>query len=55
MATGSRAPPGWLRFVRTRVPVDIEVFEELSKEPIPNNMKNWWYALGGTPLMLLII
>ncbi len=47
--------PSWLRFVRSRVPVDIEVFEELSKEPIPNHMKNWWYALGGTPLMLLLI
>lgn len=41
------------RFIRERVPVDIEIFEELSKEPIPHHMKNWWYALGGTPLILL--
>lgn len=41
------------RFFKERIPVDIEVFEELSKEPIPHHMKNWWYALGGTPLMLL--
>ncbi len=47
--------PAWLRFVRERVPVNIEVFEELSKEPIPNHMKNWWYCLGGTPLMLLAV
>jgi quinol-cytochrome oxidoreductase complex cytochrome b subunit len=47
--------PGWLRFLRERVPVNLEYFEELSKEPIPNHMKNWWYCLGGTPLMLLVI
>jgi quinol-cytochrome oxidoreductase complex cytochrome b subunit len=43
----------WQRFIKERVPVDIEIFEELSKEPIPHHMKNWWYALGGTPLILL--
>lgn len=47
--------PKWLRFLRERVPVNIEVFEELSKEPIPHHMKNWWYCLGGTPLMLLAV
>jgi quinol-cytochrome oxidoreductase complex cytochrome b subunit len=47
--------PAWLRFLRQRVPVNVEVFEELSKEPIPNHMKNWWYCLGGTPLMLLAV
>jgi quinol-cytochrome oxidoreductase complex cytochrome b subunit len=49
------AVPGWLRFVRERVPVDVEIFEELSKEPIPNHMRSWWYCLGGTPLMLLAV
>lgn len=49
------AVPRWLRFFRERVPVNVEVFEELSKEPIPNHMKSWWYCLGGTPLMLLLI
>lgn len=47
--------PGWLRFLRQRVPVNVEVFEELSKEPIPNHMRSWWYCLGGTPLMLLAV
>lgn len=55
MAEAKQGIPGWLQFLRSRVPVNIEVFEELSKEPIPNHMKNWWYALGGTPLMLLAI
>lgn len=47
--------PGWLRFLRQRVPINVEVFEELSKEPIPNHMRSWWYCLGGTPLMLLAV
>ncbi len=55
MAQVNPGIPGWVRFLRARIPVNIEVFEELSKEPIPNHMKNWWYALGGTPLMLLLI
>ncbi len=51
----STSVPRWLRFLRERVPINIEVFEELSKEPIPHHMKNWWYCLGGTPLMLFAI
>jgi len=53
MSTARPQLPAWVRYLRERVPVDIEVFEELSKEPIPHHMKNWWYCLGGTPLMLL--
>jgi ubiquinol-cytochrome c reductase cytochrome b subunit/cytochrome b6 len=41
-----------MRFLKERVPLHIEVFEQLAKEPIPNHMKRWWYALGGTPLVL---
>lgn len=54
MARPTRVP-AWLRFLRERVPVNVEVFEELSKEPIPNHMRNWWYCLGGTPLMLFAV
>jgi len=38
-------------FFRERVPLRIEVFEQLAKEPIPLHMKRWWYCLGGTPLI----
>jgi len=41
-----------VRWFKERVPLQIEVFEQLAKEPIPNHMKRWWYALGGTPLVL---
>lgn len=47
--------PPWLPFLRERVPINLDIFEELSKEPIPNHMKSWWYCLGGTPLMLLAV
>lgn len=52
---GQKPIPRWLRFLRERIPVNVEIFEELSKEPIPNHMKNWWYCLGGTPLILFAI
>jgi len=42
-----------------RVPFDIQrtsqVMERIFlKEPIPKHMKNWYYALGATPLILFI-
>lgn len=42
-------------FFRERFPLKIEVFEQLAKEPIPNHMKRWWYALGGTPLICFAV
>ncbi len=55
MAVAQPQLPAWVRFLRERVPVNIEVFEELSKEPIPHHMKSWWYCLGGTPMLLFAI
>lgn len=52
---GTRAPRPWLRFIRERIPVNVEIFEQFSKEPIPHHMKIWWYCLGGTPLILFAI
>jgi len=45
----------WWRAVRERVPINLDFFEQLSKEPIPNHMKSWWYCLGGTPLILFAV
>lgn len=36
-------------------PFDLNVLKEISSEPIPNHLKHWWYAIGGTPLYLFII
>jgi|SaaInl4_135m_RNA_FD_contig_61_757738_length_8595_multi_5_in_0_out_0_4 quinol-cytochrome oxidoreductase complex cytochrome b subunit len=46
------SPLGWLR---QSFPVDGEVLREMSSEPIPNHLKRWWYALGGTPAYLFIV
>lgn len=36
-------------------PFDLNVLKEISSEPIPNHLKRWWFAIGGTPLYLFII
>jgi quinol-cytochrome oxidoreductase complex cytochrome b subunit len=36
-------------------PIDLDVFKEMSSEPIPYHLKRWWFAVGGTPLYLFII
>ncbi|MEZ4447738.1 MAG: cytochrome bc complex cytochrome b subunit [Polyangiaceae bacterium] len=38
-----------------RLPVDQEKLRELTNEPVPNHMKRWWFALGGTPAYLFIV
>lgn len=36
-------------------PVDQEALIKLTAEPIPNHLKRWWWALGGTPLYLFFV
>ena len=36
-------------------PFDLDILKEMSSEPIPNHLKRWWFAIGGTPLYLFII
>ena len=38
-----------------RVPVDADQIRELTNEPVPNHMKRWWFALGGTPAYLFVV
>ncbi len=42
-------------FFRERLPVDGEKLRELTNEPVPNHMKKWWFALGGTPAYLFVV
>jgi len=50
---GARNSPGeWLR---QSFPLDGEALRHMSSEPIPNHLKRWWYALGGTPAYLFIV
>jgi ubiquinol-cytochrome c reductase cytochrome b subunit/cytochrome b6 len=38
-----------------RIPIEEETLAELTNEPVPNHMKKWWFALGGTPAYLFIV
>lgn len=40
---------------KERVPIDGEQLRELTNEPVPNHMKRWWFALGGTPAYLFVV
>ena len=38
-----------------RIPVTGEQLRELTNEPVPNHLKKWWFALGGTPAYLFTV
>ena len=38
-----------------RLPIRAEDLRELTNEPVPNHLKRWWFALGGTPAYLFVI
>ncbi|MBM3997959.1 MAG: cytochrome bc complex cytochrome b subunit [Planctomycetes bacterium] len=40
---------------RERVPVSGVQLRELTNEPVPNHLKKWWFALGGTPAYLFVV
>ena len=48
----ARSFKGWLA---ESFPFDLNLLKEISSEPIPNHLKRWWFAIGGTPLYLFII
>jgi ubiquinol-cytochrome c reductase cytochrome b subunit/cytochrome b6 len=37
-----------------RAPVPVESIKQAGNEPVPGHLKLWWFALGGTPGMLLV-
>jgi quinol-cytochrome oxidoreductase complex cytochrome b subunit len=38
-----------------RVPINLDNLRDLTNEPVPNHLKHWWFALGGTPAYLFIV
>jgi len=42
-------------WLKERVPVRGEQLRELTNEPVPNHLKRWWFALGGTPAYLFVV
>jgi len=43
------------RWFGERIPVSGEVLREMTNEPVPNHLKRWWFALGGTPAYLFVV
>lgn len=42
-------------WVRERLPISGDRLQTLTNEPVPNHMKRWWFALGGTPAYLFVV
>lgn len=55
MTVGKIQSTGWRAWLGERLPLDPKIYEQLAKEPIPRHMERWWFALGGTPLILFMI
>jgi ubiquinol-cytochrome c reductase cytochrome b subunit/cytochrome b6 len=43
------------RWFQERLPVSMRDLRELTNEPVPNHLKRWWFALGGTPAYLFVV
>jgi len=46
---------GPVQWIQERLPVSGDSLKELTNEPVPNHLKHWWFALGGTPAYLFIV
>jgi len=46
---------GLATWLKQSFPVDQEALIKLTSEPIPNHLKRWWWALGGTPLYMFVV
>ena len=43
------------QWVAERIPISAVAIRELTNEPVPNHLKRWWFALGGTPAYLFVV
>ena len=41
--------------LRERLPIEPGALQALTNEPVPNHLKRWWFALGGTPAYLFFV
>lgn len=42
-------------WLHERLPIEADNLRELTNEPVPNHLKRWWFALGGTPAYLFVV
>ena len=43
------------QWLSERIPINTVQLRELTNEPVPNHLKRWWFALGGTPAYLFLV
>jgi quinol-cytochrome oxidoreductase complex cytochrome b subunit len=43
------------QWFQERIPISGNDLRTLTNEPVPNHLKRWWFALGGTPAYLFLI
>ena len=43
------------KWLAERIPISGVQLRELTNEPVPNHLKRWWFALGGTPAYLFVV
>jgi quinol-cytochrome oxidoreductase complex cytochrome b subunit len=43
------------KWLAERIPINTAQLRELTNEPVPNHLKRWWFALGGTPAYLFVV
>ncbi|MCG8450077.1 MAG: cytochrome bc complex cytochrome b subunit [Pirellulales bacterium] len=43
------------RWLSERIPISRVQLREFTNEPVPNHLKRWWFALGGTPAYLFVV
>ncbi len=46
---------GLRAWLHERIPIEGAQIRELTNEPVPNHLKRWWFALGGTPAYLFVV
>ena len=46
---------GFVEYIGALVPIDWEIIQHASAEPVPHHLKKWWFCLGGTPLYLFVV
>jgi len=42
-------------WIQERLPISADDLRELTNEPVPNHLKHWWFAIGGTPAYLFVV
>ncbi len=46
---------GIVKWFNQSFPIDNDALRHASSEPIPNHLKRWWWALGGTPAYMFSV